>query len=532
MFERASRVFLVSRGRLAAYRWQRGRVEDPLLFLADEDGLTQFALYLQHEPDEPARILVDAVEEEFRADTIPHVLGGDRRALVRNKLSRLFRDATYSHAIFQGREAAGRRDDRVLFAALIRPDLLTPWVALINQYRVRLAGIYSLPILSQGLVKPLEIDSGQVLLVTQQAAGSLRQTFFRDGQLKLSRLAVLPRSDPRAQASHVLGEVERVRRYLNSLRLLAQDVPLEVHLVARDPLLTDVRRQAPDSLTTRHHLVAVEDAAVRIGMKGSYASPYADRLFVHWLARHPPGNHYAAPAQTRYHRLGQIRTAMRVASVALLVGVAGWSGVRALEGLVAARETETVRAQAAFFRERYRVASERLPPAPADSRGLEGALEAAAALERYRTSPLDMMRTLSAGLEAFTSLRIEDIAWVASTDPEGRVGDSAPARRPTLEEMLGGTRARRESDTLYQLAAVKGRVQPFDGDYRAALELIGRFADRLREQPGVETVEVISLPLDIGSERRLLGDAGADMSQSTAGFELRVVLRVGGAGAA
>jgi len=104
----ARRVFLLSSGRLTVYHFARGRVLEPLAFAADDGGLRQFSIYLDREPDVPAVMLVDLVEEEFREETVPHVWGADRRALVRNKKNRLFRDPRFSQAIFQGREREGR----------------------------------------------------------------------------------------------------------------------------------------------------------------------------------------------------------------------------------------------------------------------------------------------------------------------------------------------------------------------------------------------------------------------------------------
>ena len=284
----SKRVFLVSSGRLVVYHWHRGRFDEPLIFNADEEGLTNFSMYLDRGLEEPVYMLVDFVEEEFREDTVPHVIGPDRNALIGTKLNRLFRDATYSYALPQGRETDGRRDDRMLFTALTRPDLLAPWVGQLAKHKVPLAGVYSLPVLSDSLLKHVPVESSHALVVTLQSAGGLRQTFFLEGQLKLSRLAVMPALEQRGYASHVLGEIEKIRRYLNSLRWLPHDSPLDVYIVGDPALLEEIREQSPDSLTTRHRLFPLSEVAARLGLKDQYRSSYADRLFAHLLARRPP----------------------------------------------------------------------------------------------------------------------------------------------------------------------------------------------------------------------------------------------------
>ena len=184
------RVFFITSGRLRAYHHE-GQLSEPIDFIADEQGLQRFAVYLEQSSRIAVSVVVDFVEEEFREESIPHVMGSDRKAVIQTKINRLFRDATYSHALLQRRDADGRRDDRMLFTALTRPDLLAPWMGLLMQSKVPVSGIYSLPLLSKDLLKMLKLDARYLLLVTLQSSGGLRQTFFANGTLKVSRLAML-----------------------------------------------------------------------------------------------------------------------------------------------------------------------------------------------------------------------------------------------------------------------------------------------------------------------------------------------------
>ncbi len=346
------RVFFLAGGRMAVYQWSGGTLLEPLWFAADEDGLTEFSLYLDHAPKDPVYLLVDVVEEEFREETIPHVIGGDRRALIRTRLNRLFRDPTYSYAAMQGREAEGRRDDRVLFTALIRPDLLSPWVGQIAKHKVPLAGIYSLPIVSETLIKRLPVEADHALLVTLQSTGGLRQTFFHQKRVKLSRLAIMPPGGAPGHASYVLGEIEKIRRYLNSLRQLPHDSPLDVYIVASRGLLTDVSRQSPDSLTTRHHLLDVADVAQMVGMKGTYGSDYSDRIFAHLLAKKRLPNQYAPASQTRHNTMYRARLGLIAASIALVVAALFVSGANVIDAFNAIGETASAKQRTEFYNER------------------------------------------------------------------------------------------------------------------------------------------------------------------------------------
>ena len=75
---------------------------------------------------------------------------------------------------------------------------------------------------------------------------------------------------------------------------------------------------------------------------------------------------------------------------------------------------------------------------------------------------------------------------------------------------------------LHHFAEIHGRIEPFEGNFRRALEQVGALADSLRALPGSAGVEVLSLPLDITSGASLRGDAGARAGTTEAPFALRL----------
>ncbi len=511
------RVLLLSGGQLTCYHWRAGALVQPYSFAADEHGLTEFALYLDREPAAPVWLLVDLVEEEFREEAIPHVYAADRRALLRTKATRLFRDARYTHALFQGREPEGRRDDRVLFTALIRPDLLTPWLGQIARHKVPLAGIYSVPLLSDRLLKRLSPSAEHVLLVTLSGTGGLRQTFFHQRQLKLSRLAVMPELETGQFASFVLAEVEKIRRYLNSLRLLSRDRPLEVYILAHGQTLEDLAKLATDSVVSRHHFVDVADLARRLGLKGRWGTSAADPLFVHLLARERPANFYASAEETRYYGMHRGRIGMRAAGLIGLLAGLTWGGSYFLDGVLKRQELGLIDRQIGFYEQRYQRARAGLPPSELEPADLRRVVEAVRTLSARRALPHALMVALSRGLEPAPELRIEEVIWALSADPDAPVERGATG---ASSGQPGGA-----DGALYQLAAVRGEVRPFDGDYRAAIDAVNAFADRLAALDGVASVRVLRLPLDLSPETSLSGQA--ERRPAVAGFELRVALDLG-----
>src|SRR5690606_239287 len=91
------RALFLSAHKAAVYHWQKGDLGSSYLFDANQDGREYFERYLRETPNVPMYILVDVFEEEFRRDTIPHVFGSDRQAIIDRKCARLFRETPYSH---------------------------------------------------------------------------------------------------------------------------------------------------------------------------------------------------------------------------------------------------------------------------------------------------------------------------------------------------------------------------------------------------------------------------------------------------
>ena len=432
-----SRVLLLTGQQGVLYHWRGSRLLEPMAFGSDDAGIRAFAGYLEGDPDMPLRILVDMVEEEFREETIPHVFLGDRQALIRNRKTRLFRDARFAHAEFQGRETGGRRDDIVLFTAVTRADLLNPWLTQIARYKVPLAGISSLPLLSGALLKHIPVKESHALVVSVQSTGGLRQSFFVNGRLKMSRLAVMPRLTLGQYAAYILSEVERVRRYLNSLRLLVRDGPLDVYLLAQGDVMDDLKQQVTESVAVRFRFVELPVLAQRLGMRPVPQTPYADAVFSRLLAKTSGSDHYGRAEDTRYYRMYQARAALMAASVLLLVGGIGWSGYRFVESVIAEEDTKTIERQAAFYSERLQSAREQLPQAPADAQEIRRAVRLAETLQGYRTTPLPMMALVSRALG-------ENAGRAAA---QGN-GDIEPRRQPAQRQIVQEGRGQDPEDDV------------------------------------------------------------------------------------
>ena len=131
-------------------------------------------------PTEITCVIADVVEEEFREDRVPHVPVWERSAVLRTRARRAFHEASFVHATILAREQSGRRDDRVLFSAITRPGVLTACAradgTVRGTARRRLVAGRCSP---EGLLKAIGAEAENVLVVSLQSGGGLRQTWLR-----------------------------------------------------------------------------------------------------------------------------------------------------------------------------------------------------------------------------------------------------------------------------------------------------------------------------------------------------------------
>ena len=539
----ARRVFVISGAGLAAYHRHGSNLLGPFPFETDEGGRAEFARYLERFPDDVTHVVADVVEEEFREETVPHVFAWERGALLRTRAARAFPGARYLHAARLGREPDGRRDDRVRFSAITRSETLALWLAPMEERGVPLAGIHSPATLTAAMLKAVGAVGDHVLVVSLQSGGGLRQTCFRRGKLRFSRLAALPRPTGDGHESRVLAEIERTRRYLGSLRSGASGDRLDVHVLSHGERLEALRRElARDAgrnggdggggsdggeAPVRCDVADLATVARRLGLRRWDGETTADRLFAHLLASHPLPNHYATPDQIRRHSVLRIGLVLKAASAAIAAGACLFGGAVALEGAAADGHARALALHAALYERRYRAAQAALPPAPAEPAELEGVVSAVNALRRRRADPVDVLARLSDALQDFPRVRVEGLSWRTSHDPEAPVG--APGGERT-EVRPSGDEPGRDPWLLFQAARFSARIEPFDGDYRGAIDTVRRLADALAAQPGVEHVRILSLPLELGSEHALTGAAGTTGEE--AAFEMRVTMRADVSGGA
>lgn len=483
-----------------------------IAFGADAAGRAALGEYFAQEPHIISRLLVDMIEEEYRVDTLPHLIGRDRHAVLARKLEQTFRATPYRAAQVQGRLDSGRRDDRVLLTALTNPDAIKALTAPLAENHVPLAGIHSVAMLARSLLHGLGITGDNVLLLTANRQGYLRQTFLHRRELKNSRLSPLDRDD--FSAVPLAHEIEKNRRYLNRLRVLAHEAPLDVVVIGDRSLVEKLRAGWEERESMRHHLIDFAGAAAAIGLAEMTGDVDCERLFTHLLNRSAPGFNYAQMSDRRIYRLYQARKALLATSLGMVLGGAAWAGANVMDGIALGRQSDLAMHTIESLRADYEAATANRPEMDVGVDEMRWMVDAGDMLQHSSVTPWEMLRALSAGVSAHPAIRIDEIDWSAALQ-QGDVNPIDLAQPgPEGVEASGG-----------EAAIIKGRVEPFAGDFRAAFDRVESFMETLRRDPRFGAVSALAMPLNVDPESTIAGMAGAQSDNAPATFEIRIVMR-------
>ncbi len=513
-------LLCISAPQVTAAHWRGQRLAECRVFKNDESGLEAFEEFLAPFADVPAYIMVDAVEEDYRFETLPHTFGADRRDMVHRKLRQHYRSTPYLAAWLLGRDSGRRRDDRYLFSALTNPEFVAGWLGAVVGRGLPIAGIFLLPMVSAALIDELRSRAANLLLVSQHSGG-LRLTFFRDRQFRLSRLTRGDSGRAGNPARVITEEIANTRIYLHALRAARLDEQLTVLLLDRnDELVEAAQNIARDNPSLECTRLGRQEIASRLRIGEPLLRLTSDVIFLQMLGLRPPASNLAPANVTVGFRRYQMRRAVYAAAGIVGLAAAVWSGINVWEILEARAQRDASARQTAEFQARYQEVTRQFPAAPTSADNLKRAVEIAHKLRATTRTPERLMAIVSRALEASPNIVIGEFGWkygITEIDASGSATRTAPGAAAPPGS-AGGLRK--------QTGLVAGEIMPFRGDYRAAIEAINAFASRLAADPAVAEVRVVKLPLNINPTLALSGNTLDSGEQSgTADFRLLLVLK-------
>ena len=517
------RIFYFTGHRMSVFHWSGKQFSGACSFEPDADGFAKFEQYLKSAAKMPTRLLVDVIEEDFRIEAVPRVYGKDRAAVITRLIDRHYRSSrqfTYSEII--ARDKHGRRDNQVLLGAITNPDLIQPWLDVIERCAVPLSGIWTLPLVSKKLLPMIGAKKGPVLLVSQQVNSNLRQTFFRDGKMITSRQSVInvDAENIREVGKHARPEVERTIHFLRSQRRIGHDESLHVHILVADEQLASIRQTFAERDNEIVHIHRISELEQRAGFKG-YNSRFADGLFA-WLCMNlmEAGGHYGDSEQRSRYFYSLLSGGLYAASIALLVAGLLLTEAYISDAIEYERAAELLAEQEKEYQQVYRNKFAQYEEVFANAAVMNTAVELAHQIEVHsRVTPLDMMLQLSHIIE---NAHLDDISIDAISWKREQVRESGDKQQIVAEPVVAS------ADRMRHVAVIEGRLAVADNDYAASVARIGDIVNALRAHQRVEQAEVVKMPVEVRPEKKFTAESGTRPSRDSrpqGSFSLRVVMK-------
>ncbi|MDO9041724.1 MAG: hypothetical protein Q7U64_05175 [Desulfocapsaceae bacterium] len=497
----AVRILLLTSQGLRAFTWQNRILVSTGSFLSDEQGQADFNRYLNSPPDFPLYLVVDVSEEDFRQENVAHVLGRDRGALLERKLAQFFRTTEYRAARVQGREEGGRRDDQVLFSALTNNEQIAFWVNRILAEKAPLKGILSVPWLVELFAGFQQLDQvSHLLLVNLEQQSGLRQTYIQAGRLKFSRLLSLATVRAGNLAETIVAECNHTRQYLERLKLLPRDQPLDIHLSVQGEIAEEIGEGLVDSAGLRFHLHETGVVAAELGLDPALEDGQGVLFLALMQALHSKGlfNIYGSDSATRYHRFRQIRRGIIVGTSLFFVVILAVGFSLLTDGFKQRVVQNRLEGEAKELEQQYQVRKQRLPQTPVPAKAMQKVVDSVDAIQGQIVYPMEIMNLVSQALADCPDIRLQKFDWKLAVDNSGskeNAEGSTVAAQPVVGQE-GGKEA--VPDLLLGMLAVKTRVTTIlDGivypgrGYLDAQQSVNRFIAALRQIPGMNVTPMV-----------------------------------------
>ena len=316
---------------MVAQVWLGNKLESDVYFEPDEQGFDLFNAYLRSFRNEPVRLLVDLIEEEFRLIKIPFLRGSDRQSIINRNYTKYLRQSKYRFAISQSVEKRKRKEEKLLLIGLTNENLLVPWLNIIEETRTPLSGIISLPLLSEDYTQSLKSDSKAVILISQQVPSNLRQSVFVNGHLILSRLVPIVSFYQSEYANDVVQDIESTQRYLISQRIVDRSELVQVHILTNKRHLDKLTIRCAETKAFDFKILDIDQVLENQEIQVPEEQDFSSALFCHLAVKKTLLNHYAQPKEKKYYHHHLASLALKFCSVVILVvsfGLAMNSGIK------------------------------------------------------------------------------------------------------------------------------------------------------------------------------------------------------------
>lgn len=491
-----SLLLFLSVDHLHAQHMAGGKITAQADFTNTPEGRENFTSFLKAVKC-PCYLLTDLIEEDFRHEIVPHLSGGSRKALLKRKFEQFYRSTPFHQATLLQRQKTGRRDDDMLFSALTNPSLITTWVDILFAKKIPLVGIYSVPQISAPLIK--SYLSKHLLLISWEKFSGLRQTYFSNHHLQISRLT--PVLGDLTFHDAVVKEITRTYQYLKSLSLLPAEQTLDVYILCNGKDRDELFDKLPVNADMHYDFVDINIVSAQLNIEQHITDSDATQVFLHQLAIRSPQTHYANANHTYYFTLWNLKHALNLASALLFIVALVWSLSNVWQSSSAVAEADSLALHTQQTLEESQKITLSFPNTYAQATDMKSGVSVMRKLDQYGTTAGAVLSPISLVLNHHQKIELDDLAWQTS------------ATEPVAKNTMG--------DVPAQVITIKGHLTDFANDYRAALNYLEQFQNELADK-GYQ-VTTLSKPFDASPSGNIVDQS--ESRNGVLGFSLKIAHR-------
>ena len=513
--------------------WHAGKLKGNQAFENNEAGHQAFATFLQQYSSSPAYLITDAVEEDFRLESLPHTTGSAKHELITRKLNQHYRGLDFRTAHFIDRDKDKRRDDNFLFVAISKDDFLQAWLGIIKAQEAQLVGVYLLPMLSMVMMKQLKLTEPHLLLCERLSSG-LRQTYFHHGCLRMSRLVPNVPDGPGQLDYFYLVEIEKTRLYLMSQRYITRDTPLNLTLVSATGTTQHISQGISQEQGLNCTDVNLTSLAKTLGLPIALVQEKPELMHMQLLASGHVVDNLAPNWLTKSFQFNKLKQALAIGTV--LVGLFGIAAAAWMfkEGWEHKAAFEQAQQDTQIQQHQYEEAAKDFPVTQISANDLKVAVELDKTIAAFPKSPRLMMQVIGAALApnaqgALDEVQIDRMHWVLTNDSNVNDQDKFTPLSATSNSAQPPANAMPPADPtkLVEVTFLTAQISGFTGDYRRALNSLNQFVSNIKADARVAEVVVLQEPVNVSSFVSLQGSTTDEQStqKQPAFFKLKIVLK-------
>ena len=426
---------------LSAYKREGDQLEQVGHFANDENGRADFSAHLSQNARDSHCFLANISDEQHIRENIPLLRGADRRALIARRMAHHFSADMPNTSISLGREAGSPPREQLVIAALTDTTKLAPWQQTLETFATPCDGIYSLSQIGPALLRRLDCDVSNCLLL-MQCGTSIRESYLRNGQLIFSRQRTLIHESQREIAECFREEALKLEQYLLSQREITRDQALKVYMLLHPDAIACCGNSSPTNSALEYRLIDLPLAAKRFKRLGTPNDSDAKILCLQFFLGSKPARRFEPFAPRRLVIAAQLRRALWAVGLGMAIVSIGPVLYWQLEvRQVAIAELEQRATTASLVREHPGSTSSESNP---ENSLLRSLAEQYPRIARQQIGPESAFLQLGEALDQQPEINVDEIQWLnhlADTPPQnieatllaGKVElDEAPAQRAII----------------------------------------------------------------------------------------------------